>query len=72
MERIMCDLCMPYAIFHWNLIAGNSFLRKIVKKLIVRDSKMCSCMLVMVQEHADIGLSIIAKCNIVRGLTLYF
>ena len=38
--------------------------------MIVRDSKMCSCLLIKKHEHADIGRSVIAKkmqiakCNI--------
>ena len=59
-------------IFHWNLIAGNFFTQDCEKKLIVRDSKNVFMHARNGAWHADIGQSVIAKCNIVRGLMLYF
>ena len=57
--------------FHWNLITGNFFTQDCEKKKIdcmkKQIQKMCSCMLVMVHELADIGRSIIAKYNILLG-----
>ena len=66
MKRIVCDLCTPYAFFIGTFAGGNFFLREIVKKNDCTGfKKMCSCMLITKHERADIGRSVIAKCNIV-------
>ena len=72
MKRIVCDLCTPYAFFIGTFAGGNFFfMRDCEKNDCTGLKKMCSCMLIMKHERADIGQSVIAKkmqiakCNIV-------